>query len=78
MNKRCPNIVQIDKETHKVLKIMSAVENKTMGDIVRCLVKLKASKDRRRKKMNESIKKSGTLLNERKKAKNSANFKRST
>jgi len=41
MSKKCPNIVQIDKATHKTLKIMSANENKSMGRIVAEMVKIR-------------------------------------
>ena len=34
MSKKRPRIIQIDKDTHKKLKILSAWQNRSMGGIV--------------------------------------------
>jgi hypothetical protein len=37
MSKKCPHIVQIDTDTHKILKLLSAGLDMTMGQIVKAM-----------------------------------------
>ena len=50
-----PCIIQIDKDTHKILKIMSASQNRPMGEIAECLIKREYRKMLKREQLNISI-----------------------
>ena len=38
MSKKCPKIVQIDKDTHKLLKLLAIESNCSMGQMVKVLI----------------------------------------